>query len=127
AEAFAPAQETAGRQGLRLCRVPRLAHKARHPAGHPSLRQVFGKSPASLRQVFGFLRFARRSPALVRSPTKINRRKPYPHNKRACRHRNRIAPMFCRRKDARRLASRDAKCANTFLSAVCLAALIYFW
>jgi hypothetical protein len=42
AEAFAPAQETVGRQGLRLCRVPRLAVPARHHAGHPSLKQVFG-------------------------------------------------------------------------------------
>ncbi|MGH6869054.1 MAG: transposase, partial [Methylocella sp.] len=51
-----------------------------------SLRQVFGKSSASLR--LSSLRAP--EPALVRSPTKINRRKPYPHKKRACRHRNRI-------------------------------------
>jgi transposase len=116
AEAFAPAQETVGRRGLRLCRVPRPAVPARHHADHPSLRQVFG-----------FLRFARRSLALVRSPNKINRRKPYPHNKRAYRQRNKIERMFCRLKDARRIATRYDKCANNFLSAVCLVALIYFW
>ena len=32
-------------------------------------------------------------------PNKINRRKPYPHNKRAYRHRNKIERMFCRLKD----------------------------
>jgi hypothetical protein len=69
AEAFAPAQETVGRQGLRLCR------------------------------------------------------KPYPHNKRAYRHRNKIERMFCRLKDARRIATRYDSCANNFLSAVCLVAL----
>jgi hypothetical protein len=58
---------------------------------------------------------------------KINRRKPYPHNKRAYRHRNKIERMFCRLKDARRIATRDEKCANNFLSVVCLVALISFW
>jgi hypothetical protein len=48
----------------------------------------------------------------------INRRKPYPHNKRAYRHRNKIERMFCRLKDARRIATRYDKCANNFLSAV---------
>ncbi len=60
-------------------------------------------------------------------PNKINRRKPYPHNKRAYRHRNKIERMFCRLKDARRIATRYDKSANNFLSAVCLVALIYFW
>jgi transposase len=53
--------------------------------------------------------------------------KPYPHNKRAYRHRNKIERMFCRLKDARRIATRYYKRANNFLSAVCLVALIYFW
>jgi transposase len=35
--------------------------------------------------------------------------------------------MFCRLKDARRIATRYDKSANNFLSAVCLVALIYFW
>jgi len=39
AEAFAPAKETVGRQGLRLCRVPRLAVPARHHAGHSQQNQ----------------------------------------------------------------------------------------
>jgi hypothetical protein len=88
--AFAPAKETVGRQGLRLCRVPRLA-----------------------------------VPPVI--PNKINRRKSYPHNKRVYRHRNKVERLFCRLKDARRIATRDENCANTFLSAVCLVALLSFW
>ena len=53
-------------------------------------------------------------------PNKINRRKPYPHNKRAYRHRNKIERMFCR-------LTRYDKSANNLLSAVCLVALIYLW
>jgi transposase len=45
-------------------------------------------------------------------PNKINRRKPYPHNKRAYRHRNKIERLFCRLKDARRIATPDDKCAK---------------
>jgi transposase len=60
-------------------------------------------------------------------PNKINRRKPFPYNKRAYRHRNKIERMFCRLKDARRIATRYDKCAENFLSAVCLIAAIYFW
>ena len=33
-------------------------------------------------------------------PNKINRCKPFPYNKRAYRHRNKIERMFCRLKDA---------------------------
>ena len=35
--------------------------------------------------------------------------------------------MFCRLNDARRIATRYDKCANNFLSAVCLVALLSFW
>jgi transposase len=38
-------------------------------------------------------------------PNKINRRKPFPPSKRAYRHRNSIERMFCRLKDARRIAT----------------------
>ena len=60
-------------------------------------------------------------------PRKLNRRIPKPFNKHAYRHRNKVERMFCRLKDARRIATRYDKCANNFLSAVCLVALIYFW
>jgi len=51
----------------------------------------------------------------------------FPSSKRAYRHRNKIERMFCRLKDARRIATRYGKCADNFLSAVCLIAAIYFW
>jgi transposase len=35
--------------------------------------------------------------------------------------------MFCRLKDARRIATRYDKLANSFLSSVCLMAAVYFW
>jgi hypothetical protein len=35
--------------------------------------------------------------------------------------------MFCRLKEASRIATRYDKCAGNFLSAVCLIAAIYFW
>ena len=60
-------------------------------------------------------------------PNKTNRRKPFPYNKRAYRRRNKIERMFCRLKDARRIATCYDKCARNFLSAVCLIAAIYFW
>jgi transposase len=60
-------------------------------------------------------------------PRKLNRRIPKPFNKRAYRHRNKAERMFCRLKDARRIATRYDKCANNFLSAVCLVAFIYLW
>jgi transposase len=60
-------------------------------------------------------------------PNKTNRRKPFPYNKRAYRHRNKNERMFCRLKNARRIATRYDKCARNFLSAVCLIAAIYFW
>jgi transposase len=58
-------------------------------------------------------------------PNKINR--PFPYNKRAYRHRNKIERNFCRLNDARRIATRYGKCAENFLSAVCLIAAIYLW
>jgi transposase len=41
--------------------------------------------------------------------------------------RYKIERVFCRLKAARRIATRYGKCADNFLSAVCLIAAIYFW
>ena len=60
-------------------------------------------------------------------PNKINRRKPYPHNKRDYRHRNKIERMFCRLKDWRRVATRDDRLARNYLSGLALAAIIIAW
>ncbi len=60
-------------------------------------------------------------------PNKSNRLKPYPFKKRVYKKRNKIERMFCRLKDARRIATRYDKSANTYLNAVCLIASIYWW
>ena len=49
-------------------------------------------------------------------PNKKNRKKPYPFKKRRC-----------RLKDARRIATRYDKSAKTFLNAICLMAIVYWW
>ena len=60
-------------------------------------------------------------------PNKCNRLNPFPFRKKIYRHRNKIERMFCRLKDARRVATRYDKLAGSFLSTVCLMATIYFW
>lgn len=60
-------------------------------------------------------------------PNKCNRLKPFPFRKKTYRQRNKIERMFCRIKDARRIATRYDKLANSFLSSVCLMAAVYFW
>ena len=60
-------------------------------------------------------------------PNKNNRTKPYPFKKRRYRQRNKIERMFCRLKDARRIATRYDKSAKTYLNAICLTALVYWW
>ena len=60
-------------------------------------------------------------------PGKCNRLKPIRYSKNAYKHRNKIERMFCRLKDARRIATRYDKDADIFLSAVCLIAPVYFW
>ena len=60
-------------------------------------------------------------------PSSARRKPPIPHDPSAYRQRNLIERMFSRLKDFRRIATRYDKCANNFLSAVCLVALIYFW
>lgn len=60
-------------------------------------------------------------------PNKANRKQKQPFDKEHYKHRNKIERMFCRLKDARRIATRYDKCASNFLSAVNLVAIIYFW
>ncbi len=74
-----------------------------------------------------FRRWLKRRGTTPVIPNKCNRLRPFPHNKKAYKHRNKVERMFCRLKDARRIATRYDKDANNFLSAVCLISLIYFW
>lgn len=60
-------------------------------------------------------------------PNKSNRKKLYPFKKRCYKQRNKIERMFCRLKDARRIATRYDKSATTYLNAVALVAIVYWW
>ena len=60
-------------------------------------------------------------------PGRKSRGKTVRYDKRRYRRRNRIEIMFGRLKDWRRVATRHARCAKTFLSAAALAATIMFW
>lgn len=60
-------------------------------------------------------------------PNKCNRKKPYPFKKRRYKQRNKIERMFCRLKDARRIATRYDRDAVVYLNAVCLISTVYWW
>jgi transposase len=60
-------------------------------------------------------------------PARRGRRHPASHNKRLYRKRCRIENAFARLKDWRSIATRYTRCADLFLSAICLAATVIFW
>ena len=60
-------------------------------------------------------------------PPNPTRKHPHRYDKRAYKGRNVIERMFCRLKDARRIATRYDKRADTFFSAVCLVAALKWW
>lgn len=60
-------------------------------------------------------------------PNLKNRPTPHPFCKESYKRRNVIERMFCRLKDARRIATRYDKCAITFLNALCLIAALTWW
>ena len=60
-------------------------------------------------------------------PGRSNRTKPVEYDKDLYKHRNRIERMFGRLKDWRRIATRYDRCAHTFFSAICIAAIVIFW
>ncbi len=51
---------------------------------------------------------------------------PIPHDKFLRRRRHRIENTFARNKDWRRVATRDDRCPDVFLSACALAAVVMF-
>lgn len=65
--------------------------------------------------------------ALAVIPSTLSRRKPIPYDTKLYKARNLIERMFCRLKDFRRIATRYDKRADTFLSAICLAAAVAWW
>jgi transposase len=60
-------------------------------------------------------------------PNMCHRSQPYPFKKRVYKQRNKIERMFCRLKDARRIATRYDKSAITYLNAICLISTVYWW
>ena len=60
-------------------------------------------------------------------PPNPTRKHPHPYDAEAYKQRNLIERMFCRLKDFRRIATRYDKRADTFLSAVLIAATLTWW
>ena len=60
-------------------------------------------------------------------PSKSNRKEPIPHDKALYRERHKIENTFGRIKDWRRIHTRYDRCAQTFMSAICIAVTMIFW
>ena len=60
-------------------------------------------------------------------PPNPTRKHPHRYDAEAYKQRNLIERMFCRLKDFRRIATRYDKRADTFLSAVLIAATLVWW
>ena len=60
-------------------------------------------------------------------PSKINRKIQIPHDRTLYRQRHKIENMFGKLKDWRRIHTRYDRCAHTFFSAICIAAIVIFW
>lgn len=60
-------------------------------------------------------------------PPTPTRKHPHAYDRHAYKARNLIERMFCRLKDFRRIATRYDKRADTFLSAVLIAATVLWW
>ena len=60
-------------------------------------------------------------------PPNPTRKHPHAYDAKVYKQRNLIERMFCRLKDFRRIATRYDKRADTFLSAVLIAAVLIWW
>jgi transposase len=60
-------------------------------------------------------------------PSKTNRKIPIHHDRVLYRQRHKIENMFGKLKDWRRIHTRYDRCAHTFFSAICIAAIVIFW
>src|SRR5665647_1852308 len=60
-------------------------------------------------------------------PSKSNRKIQIDHDRVLYRQRHKIENMFGRLKDWRRIHTRYDRCAHTFMSAICIAAVVIFW
>lgn len=60
-------------------------------------------------------------------PPRINRVEPIAYDTELYKRRNLVERMFGRLKDWRRISMRYDRCAHTFMSAICIAAIVMFW
>jgi transposase len=60
-------------------------------------------------------------------PSKTNRKVTIDYDQKLYRQRHKIENMFGRLKDWRRIHTRYDRCAHTFFSAICIAAIVIFW
>ena len=60
-------------------------------------------------------------------PPRSNRKNPATYCKTLYKQRHKIENMFAKLKDWRRIAMRFDRCANAFLSAIQIAAIVIFW
>ena len=60
-------------------------------------------------------------------PPKENRKVQIEYDKELCKQRHKIENMFGKLKDWRRTATRYDRCAHTFFSSICIAAIVIFY
>lgn len=60
-------------------------------------------------------------------PSKSNRKTAIAHDRVLYRDRHKIEIMFGRLKDWRRVHTRYDRCAHTFFSSICIAAIVTYW
>ncbi|WP_291134399.1 transposase [Erythrobacter sp.] len=56
-----------------------------------------------------------------------NRKAPLPHDMALYSNRSKIENIFGKLKDWRRIHTRSDRCAEAFISAICIAATVIFW
>jgi len=60
-------------------------------------------------------------------PPRRNRRVQHEYDKALYKQRHKVENMFGKLKDWRRIATRYDRCAHTFFSAICIAAIVIWW
>ena len=60
-------------------------------------------------------------------PPRAKRKHPASYCKALYKQRHKVENLFAKLKDWRRIAMRYDRCAHTFFSAICIAAIIIFW
>jgi len=60
-------------------------------------------------------------------PSSRSRKVPFAYDTVLYRQRHKVENLFAKLKDWRRVATRYDRCAHTFFSAICIAAIVIFW